>query len=1224
MSCSCGCCSGVRTETPAPVHNPPGRSAIAYRMGTHGQFVASQLARLSSRAYPELATLTTREPDDLAIALLDGWAVVADVLTFYQERIANEGYLRTATEQESLTALGRLVGYEPRPALGSSTFLAYTLDPGARTTVPTGTRSKSTAAPGEQPQTFETSEDLDAREEWNALAVRRTRAPLLDFADISALTRLDLDGVAVNAKPGDRMVFVFDETDPNTPPVIKIVSAATPVFELARTTIAFGTAEPVAEYDAALAELADGIDDAVATAPDHPFARRIVETYLSPLRARVGGRPAARDFARVLFGVLTLLSEEREIARVRVVRPVVGWSQLDGVVQAGARTLDAALRTARISHPEVEQLRNAADNLACSSNGNSLLAKPEVRSADCEDCPSAYALVGLLPVLPALRKPPSRPPALALRAQDVFGTESDTLPRLLALDPKVGDTLFQALANTDLAKPLPLSSLQILRQRAKPFGANAPLPPPSTTTPPDGGIGFAAQSDWPFEDLDTKQNLEAVVTYTDGQPASAHLTYRFTAAAGGGATTVSTDISFETLPASVELEPGTVDAARTDTGVRLTFSGGLPDREMSFSAEENGTVRVTVRGNGEVALSVADSPVTEKLGSDGITASRVENQLSVGDEITPATTVLSLDAAYEGVVAGQVVVIERPSLPKPLVIRITKVEEVSLAKYNLVGPSTQLTLAEPWIDADAAFSELRQTNVFVRGEALSVAEDPVPDDVGGGEIELDRLYDGLTPGRWLVVSGERTDIPFTTGVSASELVMLGGVKQTVDPDSFGERTHTTLVLANDLAYTYRRATVTVLGNVVEATQGESRGAVLGSGAAATPNQTFTLSQSPVTWLPAVTPSGAESTLNVRVNGVRWQPADGLVWLGPTDHGYVARTAGSATTVTFGDGVHGARLPTGVENVIADFRLGAGRTGNVATGAVNQVISRPLGVNAVTNPLPATGGTDTDGPEDARVTIPLRVRALDRLVSVRDYEDFTRARAGIGKAAALALTDGQREVVHVTIAGADDAPIDPSSRLFRTLEAALAEFGDVRLPVRVDLRELALIVLSANVAVLPDYSWELVEPAVRAAVLGRFSFDSRELGRPAFLSEALAAMQAVAGVDYVDVDVFGHVPADVDPTDLVSIVDSLAGVNTCVPAHPARFEERHHHVRFGESLTWIARLYGLTVAELLRLNPDVDTADLEGRDLLVRRGIRPAQLAVLSPAVPETLILRRIQ
>ena len=65
------------------------------------------------------------------------------------------------------------------------------------------------------------------------------------------------------------------------------------------------------------------------------------------------------------------------------------------------------------------------------------------------------------------------------------------------------------------------------------------------------------------------------------------------------------------------------------------------------------------------------------------------------------------------------------------------------------------------------------------------------------------------------------------------------------------------------------------------------------------------------------------------------------------------------------------------------------------------------MNAVTNPLPTSGGADGDAPRDMRNHAALRCLALDRLLSVQDYADFTSARAGIGKAAAAALTDGSR-------------------------------------------------------------------------------------------------------------------------------------------------------------------------------------------------------------------------
>lgn len=154
---ACGCCEGTEALTPLPIRNRPGLPALSYRAGTHATFLETMKARLSNLClgseddckkgngvYP-LAKLTSRAADDFSIALLDACATVADVLTFYQERIINEGYLRTATERFSVLELARLVGYQPRPGVSSSVYLAYTLDDNLKEeiTLPKGARSQS-------------------------------------------------------------------------------------------------------------------------------------------------------------------------------------------------------------------------------------------------------------------------------------------------------------------------------------------------------------------------------------------------------------------------------------------------------------------------------------------------------------------------------------------------------------------------------------------------------------------------------------------------------------------------------------------------------------------------------------------------------------------------------------------------------------------------------------------------------------------------------------------------------------------------------------------------------------------------------------------------------------------------------------------------------------------------------------------------------------------------
>lgn len=207
----CGCCEGIGPETPQVITNRPALSTVAYRTGTWATFKASMLAALSDPDNGALAGLRTRDDSDFSIALIDAWAVVADILSFYQERVANESWLRTAVDQRSVFELARLVGYRPSPGVSASAFLAFTLSnaPGApdNVTIPAGTRVQSVPGPGQTPQTFETSQDFVARISLNAIPAQTTRPWSLSAGDTSTT----LQGTALNLKPGDGLLFASGE-----------------------------------------------------------------------------------------------------------------------------------------------------------------------------------------------------------------------------------------------------------------------------------------------------------------------------------------------------------------------------------------------------------------------------------------------------------------------------------------------------------------------------------------------------------------------------------------------------------------------------------------------------------------------------------------------------------------------------------------------------------------------------------------------------------------------------------------------------------------------------------------------------------------------------------------------------------------------------------------------------------------------------------------------------
>ncbi|PHM07167.1 putative baseplate assembly protein, partial [Nostoc sp. 'Peltigera malacea cyanobiont' DB3992] len=172
---SCGCCEGVEILTPTSVANQPSFSTLAYRVGTHASFLETMKARLGDSKFPSLKHLKTRNPQDPSLALLDAWATVADVLTFYQERIANEGYLRTATERRSLVELARLVDYAHSPGVSASVYLAFTLEDGYNLEIPAGLSSQSIPDSDESPEFLETSEKLRAYAQLNQLKPRMSQ-----------------------------------------------------------------------------------------------------------------------------------------------------------------------------------------------------------------------------------------------------------------------------------------------------------------------------------------------------------------------------------------------------------------------------------------------------------------------------------------------------------------------------------------------------------------------------------------------------------------------------------------------------------------------------------------------------------------------------------------------------------------------------------------------------------------------------------------------------------------------------------------------------------------------------------------------------------------------------------------------------------------------------------------------------------------------------------------
>src|SRR5713226_9206304 len=132
-------------DHPRVIVNPPGRNVIAYRVGDYTAF--RHALPQSLPAEEELLHWRPSTKGDLALQLLEWWAYLSDILTFYNERIANQAYLRTADLPESLQGLIRILGYRPRPGIGARGTLAALMSGPKAITLPQGFQIQSKPGP---------------------------------------------------------------------------------------------------------------------------------------------------------------------------------------------------------------------------------------------------------------------------------------------------------------------------------------------------------------------------------------------------------------------------------------------------------------------------------------------------------------------------------------------------------------------------------------------------------------------------------------------------------------------------------------------------------------------------------------------------------------------------------------------------------------------------------------------------------------------------------------------------------------------------------------------------------------------------------------------------------------------------------------------------------------------------------------------------------------------
>ena len=313
--------------------------------------------------------------------------------------------------------------------------------------------------------------------------------------------------------------------------------------------------------------------------------------------------------------------------------------------------------------------------------------------------------------------------------------------------------------------------------------------------------------------------------------------------------------------------------------------------------------------------------------------------------------------------------------------------------------------------------------------------------------------------------------------------------------------------------------VNVFGNVLHVVRGETVAQeVLGSGDAKQSFPTFQLKKKPLTYLSSPSAlGGRKSSLAVRVNGILWREVSSFYGTNPDDPVYIVRQDDEQNSfVTFW------RVPSGVSNIIARYRFGAGAAAPPAD-SIAQIVRRVKGLSRVLSPIAAGGGSDADQPKDIKRNAPTVALTLGRAVSLDDFAALARSYGVVNVAVGWAWdTSQQRAVVKVWYI-ADGGDIADALRAFLIGQA------DPTVALSAEPAQAAPRRLLIDVVTNPAYDASAVQAALVAALTdpdtGLLAHANVPIGGSLFRSVIFEAAMQVPGVSEINGMTVDGVAAD---------------------------------------------------------------------------------------------------
>jgi hypothetical protein len=1067
FSTVCPCDTFVHPQT---ISNPPGRNTIAYRAGDYTAF-REALLRSNPREV-ELANWRPGAQGDLAVQMVEWWAYLADILTFYNERIANEDYLRTAGLPESVQRLIAILGYRPRPGIGATGTLAALMTGNNSFTLPEGFQIQSKPGPGQQPQIFALGAATPVQQP-DAISADPVPSPLLLGANGASVL---VQGAITSVRRGDTLLLIekgWSGTNEN----YSVLTVATTLQEKDPR----GNPNTRIVFDEAPNQLS------AANASDYRLLKSSQSTHLWQYGDQHVIYPNHVDLDSAVRGIKPgdpLLFQIGNAAGSRGVYFSPNGSKLGG----GGATISMGVldRTASSMIPYQQGIISAFKDGAIfySPDGQNPGGGGNTIQVDSGAHQPVVAMIAY--------QPPSATTAGVLTAfadgTIYFSPDGTNLGGGGNSTEEYGGpftvvTMLAFQGGVIASFSDDFGSIFFSPDGTNLYQSQATALPNGTFNPPQAMVVYGGNQ---------------VITVLQGDvTVDIYL--------GPLANIQNQHVASFTDYVTVTLVPYGTNAVMSvveDWDTRVTTIYNSTDGQNLGTAQGN-TTQVYSGSNTVVAMiAYLNGVITAFNDGTAYYSPDGQNLKGGGKTVQVSSTMAShviLLAYNNGVFAA---------FPNPFALAsVTSYAEVIWYANADPGNPTQPPSGSP----PPIAIPIPHTSLGLQFYIANISDN----DKSNTVVQFNWRDAGvLIPTPATNLNG--TQVALTIPLPSALLPMSGQNVLISDANGNGVEAQAT---TNDPSILYLSglgtpppnlvAPLSVLFNLLSVSRGRTvANEILGNGdATIATGQEFVLQKSPLTYLQSG--PGYKSTLQVWVDGVEWQevpsfygqPANATVFVTSEDEQ-------NMTHVKFGDGVYGSRLPTGVNNVVATYRYGSGANSpNPSTLSV--ILKSWPGLKAILNPVAAGGGADPDPPQQIKKYAPQSVLTFGRAISAGDYEAIAAEAPGVARARAYWSWDPNQERMMVKIYVGDDANAVGDAK------TALAGAGDPNRPVNVLLGVGVPVSLSLTVVVDPSYIPSNVVAAVTTALTdpdqGLLGANAVQIGQSIWESQIYQACQNVAGV-----------------------------------------------------------------------------------------------------------------